>query len=104
MPGGYINLGETWQQAGAREVAEETGVRLDSASIHEFGVRSAPDGTVLIFGLSHPIERAAVDAFQPTAETAECRIIHAPVDGLAFSLHSEMVSAYFNERTNAGLS
>ncbi len=103
LPGGYINLGETWQQAGAREVAEETGVRLESATIREFGVRSAPDGTVLIFGLSGPVERAAVDAFQPTNETAECGIIHAPVDDLAFPLHAEMVSAYFNRRAGAGL-
>lgn len=103
LPGGYINLDETWQEAGAREVAEETGVYLVPVGIRAFGVRSAPDGTVLIFGLSDPVERAVVDAFQPTNETAEWRIIHEPVDDLAFPLHAEMVSAYFNGRANTGL-
>ena len=103
LPGGYINLGETWQEAGAREVVEETAVHLEPATIHEFGVRSAPDGTVLIFGCSLPVERAAVDAYKPTNETAECRIIYAPVDGLAFPLHAEMVIAYFNRSAGAGL-
>lgn len=104
LPGGYINLGETWQEAGAREVAEETGVRLDPAGIREFGVRSAPDGTVLIFGLSDPVGRSAVNAFQSTNETTECRIIHAPVDDLAFPLHAEMVFAYFHKWANTDFS
>ena len=78
-------------------------MRLDPAYIRAFGVRSAPDGTVLIFGRSHPVERAAVDAFQPTAETTECRIIHAPVDDLAFPLHAEAVLAYFNRRADNDL-
>ena len=95
LPGGYINLGETWQEAGAREVMEEAGVRLDPAGIREFGVHSAPDGTVLIFGRSQPVKRAAVDAFRPTVETSECVVIEAPVPDMAFPLHAERVAAYF---------
>ncbi len=52
LPGGFINLGESWQQAGAREVYEETGIALTTDDIKEFGVRSAEDGTLLIFGLA----------------------------------------------------
>ena len=98
LPGGYINFGETWQAAAAREVAEETGVVLDPATIHEFRVRSAPDGTVLIFGLSAPVERSAVAAFEPTAETSECLVIRAPVPDMAFPLHAEAIEAYFERR------
>jgi ADP-ribose pyrophosphatase YjhB (NUDIX family) len=31
LPGGYMNLGETWQQAGARELFEETGTIIRPA-------------------------------------------------------------------------
>ena len=50
LPGGYINFGESWQEAGAREVMEEPGLILAPGEICEFRVRSAPDGTLLIFG------------------------------------------------------
>ena len=42
LPGGYVNYGETWQAAGAREVAEETGVLLDPATIRAGGVGRSP--------------------------------------------------------------
>jgi ADP-ribose pyrophosphatase YjhB (NUDIX family) len=100
LPGGYINFGESWQEAGAREVMEETGVSIDPANIREFRVRSAPDGTVLIFGISEPTDPAALAEFKPTAEATECAVIHAPVE-LAFSLHSEAVAAYFERRERA---
>ena len=95
LPGGYINDGETWQTAGAREVAEEAGVQIDPAKIREFAVRSAPDGPVLICGRSQPVDRAAVNAFPPTVETSECTVIDAPVRNMAFALHVEAVAAYF---------
>ncbi|MBE7158190.1 MAG: hypothetical protein INR62_07110 [Rhodospirillales bacterium] len=63
-------------------------------------MRSAPDGTVPIFGLSDPVERTIIDAFQPTNEAAECKIVTAPVDALAFPLHAEAVSAYFRQAGN----
>ena len=52
LPGSFINLGESWQEAGARQVLEETGVAIAPDEIREFHVRSAPDGTLLIFGVA----------------------------------------------------
>lgn len=54
FPGGFINLGESWQEAGAREVLEETHIVIGPEEIREFRVRSAPDGTLLIFGVAPP--------------------------------------------------
>lgn len=58
LPGGFINHGEGWQEAGAREVEEETGLRIEPATIREFAVRSAPDGTLLVFGMAAPLRAA----------------------------------------------
>jgi ADP-ribose pyrophosphatase YjhB (NUDIX family) len=97
LPGGYINLGETWQQACAREVHEETGLTIDPAQIREFGVRSAPKNALLVFGLSQPLRQAELPPFKLDAETLECLILNQPEE-LAFSLHTAMVQDYFNGR------
>ena len=97
LPGGYINLDETWQAAGAREVKEETGVTIDPAGIREFAVRSAPDSTVLIFGLAAPVRRADLPPFVLDAETLECLVLEQPEE-LAFSLHTAVVQEYFHGR------
>lgn len=97
LPGGYINLGETWQEAGAREVLEETGIHLDPGEIREFAVRSAEDGTILIFGLAHKRDSRALPSFFATEETTERVIAEEPCP-LAFRLHEEMVRRFFQEK------
>jgi ADP-ribose pyrophosphatase YjhB (NUDIX family) len=96
LPGGYINYGESWQAAGAREVFEETGLQLNLDHIREFRVRSAPDSTLLIFGLAKPIGRGDLPPFVPNEETQEIKVISAPEE-LAFSLHTEVVRDYFDQ-------
>ncbi len=96
LPGGYINYGESWQAAGAREVFEETGLQLNPDHIREFRVRSAPDSTLLIFGLAKPIGRSDLSPFVPNEETLEIKVISAPEE-LAFSLHTEVLRDYFDQ-------
>jgi 8-oxo-dGTP pyrophosphatase MutT (NUDIX family) len=43
LPGGYQMLGQTWQEAGAREVLEETGVAIEPASLQVVAVETTPD-------------------------------------------------------------
>jgi ADP-ribose pyrophosphatase YjhB (NUDIX family) len=97
LPGGYINYGESWQAAGAREVFEETGLMIDPDRIREFRVRSAPDSTLLIFGLAQSIGHGDVPPFVPSEETQEIKVITAPEE-LAFSLHTEVLRDYFEHR------
>ena len=94
LPGGFINHGEAWQAAGAREVFEETGIVIDPAAIQDFAVRSAPDGTVLIFGLAAPLRASDLPTFVPNEETSELVVI-GQATPLAFPLHTVVAGDYF---------
>ena len=94
LPGGYVNLGETWQEAGAREVLEETGVVIDPQEIRDFRVLSAPEGMVLIFGLAEPRSLAELSPLQASDEASECIVGHADAE-IAFELHRQVVEEFF---------
>ena len=96
LPGGFIETGETWQEAGAREVFEETGFRVDPAVITLFDTRSAPDGTLLVFGLAPPQSSAVLPRFLPSSETSAVMTAAGPMD-LAFSTHTETANRYWKE-------
>ena len=100
LPGGYINRGESWQQAGARELLEETGVVIQPKELREFRVKSAPGGRMLIvFGLAQPMRASALPPFVPNEETQEICVLTTPQD-LAFSTHTETLREYFEEKFN----
>jgi ADP-ribose pyrophosphatase YjhB (NUDIX family) len=95
LPGGYVDHGETWQEAGAREVREETGILVSPDELAPFDVLSAPDGTLLVFGLSKKKRaEASLPPFAPTNETTE-RVIVRKAETTAFSLHTQILTRYF---------
>jgi len=95
LPGGFIELPETWQEAGAREVLEEAGIVIDAQRLTPFRVYSAPDGTLLIFGLAPPWT-GSLPPFLPGPESSERLVIGQPME-MAFTLHSRVVAEYFQE-------
>jgi ADP-ribose pyrophosphatase YjhB (NUDIX family) len=97
LPGGYINFNESWQEAGSREVFEETGIFVDPAEIREYRVCSAPDGTLIIFGMASPRAAATLPLFFANEEASERLILTAPA-AMAFGLHSDMVKLFFDGR------
>ncbi len=99
LPGGFIDVGESWQAACAREVEEELGLSIDARSITVHTVLSAPDGTVLIMGLTPEINLNEAPEFVPNDETMERLVIEPAEDlELAFPLHTEAVKLYFSRQ------
>lgn len=94
LPGGYIEYGETWQAAGAREVWEEAGVQIDPAGLREVRVFSAPENTLIVVALAPRLPSTQLVEFLATPEASERTIINAPAE-LAFPLHTEVVRDYF---------
>ncbi|MEU8206518.1 NUDIX domain-containing protein [Streptosporangium sp. NPDC049046] len=94
LPGGFVDMGESWQQAAVRELREETGVVVDPDGVRLLDVLSAPDGTVLVFALGPRTGAADLPPVVPTDETTEWLLIDGPRE-LAFPLHTRIVAEYF---------
>ncbi len=94
LPGGYLEASETWSVGAARELREETGLRIDPIGLRVCGVYSAGDDSLLIFALAPAIAAADLPDFVATAETLERPIADGPTD-LAFSSHTAMMRRYF---------
>ena len=105
--GGFMELGESWQQAGARETFEETGLEIDPSGLRPLAAAgtealfSTPNGNLLAFMEAAPLpeERVAalVASFAPTKETLALRIALEPED-LCFSAHAAAMRAWFAAR------
>ncbi|NVN99112.1 MAG: NUDIX domain-containing protein [Geobacteraceae bacterium] len=93
LPGGYLDLGETWQEGAARELLEETGISIATDDISLYDVANGLDNTLVISGLAARQPRRCLQPFSSN-ETQEIALIEEPVE-LGFPLHNIWVNRYF---------
>lgn len=95
LPGGYLDLGETWQEGARRELHEETGIDISRSEVRLYDVQNGLDDTLVIFGLA---EKQLDQVLQPfrSEETQEVVLIKGPIK-LGFPMHTDVVARYFSE-------
>ncbi len=100
LPGGYIDLGETWQEGARRELLEETGIDIAGSAISLYDVMNGLDHTLVVFGLAEKQPASVLKPFT-SAETQEVVLIEEPIE-LGFSMHTEVVRRFFAQKAAAG--
>lgn len=95
LPGGFLEVGETWQAGCVRELFEETGVSVSVDEIRLFtAISAANDGILLLFGLATERRTEELPAFTSNEETSEMVVMPGPME-LAFPTHTRAVREYF---------
>jgi ADP-ribose pyrophosphatase YjhB (NUDIX family) len=100
LPGGFIDFGETWQQAAVRELYEETGIPIDAGEVRHFRTHSSTlgDGILLIFGVVAERTANQLPPFAPKDSDASEMLVIPRRQAMAFPLHTQAVEEFFAER------
>lgn len=107
---GYINHGESWEEAAVRENMEEMGLESKVEDYHLFGIRRPASGNMLVFCTSSlllpadPLAEAGeiltlIDKFQPNEEVLAAGIWYGDTE-LAFPTHNECAQEYLARLKN----
>lgn len=93
LPGGYQEIGETWQEAGCREVFEEAGVALSPSKVRIFDVETVENGSRnLIYGLYCDV--VGLEGARPQEGEIMEVLSGTSTDGMAFASHSAMLERF----------
>jgi ADP-ribose pyrophosphatase YjhB (NUDIX family) len=95
LPGGYLDLRETWQEGASRELLEETGILVAPGDFTLYDVANGLDDTLVILGLAAPQPAACLQPFT-SDETQEVVLLDRP-QVLGFPLHTKVAERFFKE-------
>lgn len=107
LVGGFLEAHETWQEGGAREVREETGLVIAPTLLAPlwFASSTPRHDRVLLFSVAAEVDSAALPSHVGDAETSERGLVFGP-DGLdevfAFPLHAVAARQFFAARAITG--
>jgi 8-oxo-dGTP pyrophosphatase MutT (NUDIX family) len=97
LTGGYMDLGESWEQTAAREVSEELGLSVKTDRFRLWSVDTPTSGNLLVFSLLHIYNNEINwlrQNFVPNAEVQAIKEIYKPEE-LAFPTHTQNMKKYF---------
>ena len=97
LPGGFLDMWESWQEGGVRELFEETGIEISAGELKLYEVMNGLDGTLIVFGLAARQPLSALKPFS-SPETLEVLLIERPME-LGFSMHTQVVARFFQEKS-----
>jgi 8-oxo-dGTP diphosphatase len=95
LSGGYIDAGETWEQAAAREMMEEVGMPSKERHYELWNVKAGSDNRTLLVFCYNKYWLKGLDKlnFQPNSEVAALDVMYKPRK-LAFPTHTEEAALY----------
>ena len=98
LPGGFVDWGESWEEAVSREILEETNIKTDPDEFEFTRMISTPDKTRQLFFWTSRIIRNEknLKLFKPNEEVSNILIANKGTK-LCFSLHQEVFDNYFKE-------
>ena len=96
LTSGFMELNETPEEAGVRELREETGIVVAVNELGSYGFSKTRDLLLVFLLLRRPLRPEDLAVFAPVPEVAAMKTIYQP-ETLAFSAHTLVVERYFAE-------
>ena len=94
LPGGYMNLGETWQEGCAREIEEEMGLITEPSGYKLINIAmGSNNNTLLVFAEYENSIHWDDIHFTPNSEVQEIRVAYTPEE-LAWPTHTVNLASY----------